>query len=136
MRQMSLLFAAVLGCGSGSASTSQLQLLFASGDSGAGDAPAVHMRAGETRIVELVAVGTSSGPVGFLGRDLPSFAALQGPLLTLAPQRVDTGEYDLHLAVTAGHERRDATLHLSVQRFNSAPHWTPFFQAQGFGDDV
>lgn len=103
----------VVACGAGS----HLELQLSSSDlTTDGHTPTVQLRAGETRIVELGAIGAASGPATFSGTSLPAFATLQGPILTLAPQRRDAGDYSLTLMVKAGEESSSADLHLAVTR--------------------
>jgi hypothetical protein len=94
-----------------------------------GAAPSVELRAGETRTVVLLAVGADE-PVKFGSHDLPAFAKLDGPILTLAPQRSDSGDYALTLSAEAGRESTSADLQVHVLRFNTAPRWNPISNFQ------
>src|SRR3954471_11426173 len=128
---------ALAACGSGSTSTSHLALQLTSSEAIDGAAPRIAMRAGETRTVVVVAIG-ADGTVKFAGRELPAFAKLDGPILTLSPQRQDAGDYSLSLSATDGHDSVTAELALSVGRENSAPSWASGneFSFGGFGDDT
>ena len=135
--QFALLLVAI-GCGSGGSSRLSLQLT--SSDSRNSDSvSSIELRAGETRNVVLIAVGTDA-PVTFAGRDLPGFAKLEGPVLTLAPQRADSGEYALTLIAQDGRESSSAALRLHVLRSNTAPRWSPQITllrpSRSLGDDV
>src|SRR6267154_3043213 len=128
---------AIAGCGSGSKSASHLALQLSSSDAVDGAAPRIAMRAGETRTVVVVAIG-ADGTVTYGGRELPAFAKLDGPILTLSPQRQEAGEYSLSLSATDGHDSVTAELALSVARENTAPSWASGneFSFGGFGDDT
>ncbi len=83
------------------------------------------MRAGETRILVLVVIGSAPEEVLFSGTDLPRFATLEGPILTLAPQRPDKGEYLLTLTAASGKLMQSENLDVVVDRLNSPPSWGP-----------
>jgi len=91
------------------------------------------MRAGETRMLALVVVGSVSSPVTYEVKNAPAFATLEGAVLTLSPQRQDAGEYAMDLVATAGRESQTTSLHLTVMRFNSAPR-ASFQYGIRFGD--
>jgi len=112
------------GCGSGSrASGSHLSLQLNSSGPLDAAAPTIEMTAGETRSVVLVAVGADEA-VQFTSDGLPAFAKLEGPILTLAPQRGDGGDYTVTLTATAGRDSSSVALHLHVLRFNTPPRWS------------
>jgi hypothetical protein len=131
----------LIGCGPGTsaAPASHLSLqLISSDSSGGATASKIEMRAAETRTVVLVAVG-ADGPATFSSGNLPPFATLDGPVLTLSPQRPDTGDYSLALTVTAGHDSATADVRLSVLRSNGGPTWAPSFNpilGTGLSDDL
>ncbi len=86
-----------------------------------GGAPTIDLQSGETPLLELIVVGAASGPVQFSAANLPPFATLQGPLLTLTPMRKDAGSYNLKLTASAGSESSSVTLDVIVHRANTAP---------------
>ena len=79
------------------------------------------LEAGQRVLVQLFVVGTVPAPVTFSAVDLPSFATLDGPLLTLAPSRSAKGTYAIELVATAGNASASSTLNIEVTRFNSPP---------------
>jgi putative pyrroloquinoline-quinone binding quinoprotein len=74
----------------------------------------VEMRAGETRTLELVPVGLAADEVSFRAISLPSFATLDGALLTLAPRDADAGSYAIELVATAAGQTGKATVTVDV----------------------
>src|SRR5205814_3622673 len=72
-------------CDSGARQSSFSLTLASSGSVGTDAAPQIAMRAGETRTVDLIVMGTVPQPVTFEGENLPAFAPLAGSLLTLMP---------------------------------------------------
>jgi hypothetical protein len=97
-----------------------------------GGVPTIDLQSGETRLLELIVIGAASGPVQFSAANLPPFATLQGPLLTIAPVRKDAGSYTLTLTASAGSESSGVTLNVIVHRANTAPTVTfAFFPFAG-----
>jgi len=127
----------IAACGSGTTSASHLVLQLSSSDAIDAAAPRIEMRAGETRTVVLLAVGADN-PVAFGGDRLPAFARLDGPILTLAPQRTDEGDHPFRLTATAGHDSSSMDVQLHVSRLNTAPQWhtLDLSSAGGFGDSL
>jgi hypothetical protein len=120
--------AASLSCSQASqASHWNLEVSSSAGSAAAGESLKLDLQTGETTIVGFLVVGSASGPVSFAALDLPAFANLRGPVLTLAPGRADAGEYHVTVTATAGGESQTATLHLIAHRFNSAPRWASAF---------
>jgi hypothetical protein len=130
-----LLTVLFLGCASGTEQHFHLNLPSSVSKSDGG-VPRLEMRAGEIRVLQLLVVGSVPGPVAISAFNPPPFVTLDGPLVTFAPSRQDAGDYQVTLQATSGSETESVTLLVTVGRFNSAPRWTPFFQAQGFGDDL
>src|SRR5438445_6864502 len=98
---------------SGPAPQSPFRLTLASSDAAGNDAaPQIAMRAGETRIVQLIVVGAAPAPVTFAGENLPPFATLAGPILTIAPQRPDQGRYEITLTAWSGSTSESARLQI------------------------
>jgi len=124
---------ALIGCGSGSHAPSfKLNLVSAAAAGENGNSPNIEMRAGEIRLLELVVIGSVSEPVTFATAGAPTFVSLAGPILTLAPQRQDAGNYAFTTTARAGGESQSVTLRLNVLRFNSAPKSS----ASVFGGDA
>jgi hypothetical protein len=124
MRRLALLIVLVAsGCGSKSAPKTFTLQLSTSSVSDAG-LPLISMQGGDTKIIELFAVGASS-PITFSGANLPRFAALQGPILTLSPSRQDAGDFVLTLTATDGSASQSTNLEVLVQRYNTPPTWDP-----------
>ena len=135
MSRATLVILAFVGCGSGSRPPSfKLQLPFSSSSGDTYGSASIEMRAGDTRLLQLVVVGPVPEPIRFATADAPAFVALDGPMLTLSPQRQDAGDYTFTVTGTAGTESESVTLHLSVLRFNSAPKWVPAMLL--FGDST
>jgi hypothetical protein len=113
-----LLLVSAVHCGT--PSPGRLRLEIASATPSDVAAPRITMRTGETKLVQLLAIG-GVGPVTFAARDLPRFATLQGPILTFSPARPDRGEYAMTLIATSGNETASTPLDLVVERDNTAP---------------
>jgi len=124
------LLAAAIGCGSGSPTGSGLKLQLSSASATDDSSGRLQMQAGETRTVVLLAIGADSA-VSFSGHDLPAFASLQGPLLTLSPGRADAGSFSLEFTARSGRESASAMLALDVSRFNTPPTATLWDMAEG-----
>jgi len=126
IRPYKCLLLAVLSCGR---PTEHFRLqLDPSLQSGSSDSAVVKMQTGEIRSIVFALVGSVPGGVTFSAAALPSFATLQGPLLTLSPARADAGEYDVTVIASAGQESASASVHLVVSRTNTAPRlsgWSP-----------
>jgi hypothetical protein len=125
---------AVMGCSSTPGAQFHLELSSSGTSASTGGSVKVQMRAGEIRTVQLLVVGSVPSSITFGANELPEFATLQGPMLTLSPGRADAGEYTITLTATSDGESQSAVLDVVVDRFNNAPTWTPPTLAF-FGDD-
>lgn len=120
--RLSVCAAVAAACGQGSSTERpHFQLALTSQDSSTGSAPATTMTGGDSRVIELLVIGTVSGPVTFSARKLPPFATLKGPLVTLSPARMDAGTFPLEIDATDGRETATAAIDVVVERYNTAP---------------
>ena len=102
MKVLSLLAAgAVVACSGAQTDHFKLQISAPQASTRDGDSTRLQMQAGDKLVVALVGIG-AEGPITYSGKSLPSFAGLDGQLLTLAPARSQAGEYSLNLSATAG----------------------------------
>ena len=124
------LLVAVIGCGVGTPPASRLKLQLSSSTATDGTSSRLQMQAGETKTVVLMAVGADAS-VTFSARDLPAFATLAGPLLTLSPGRADAGSYTLTFTAQSGQDSANAVLDLEVSRFNTPPDEELWGMAEG-----
>jgi hypothetical protein len=130
-----ILLAAMVGCGSGSANQQfQLELSTASESRDAGASRRIEMQAGDTLGIEMLVVGSVPGPVTFTAEGLPSFATLNGPLLELATARSDAGEFSFTVSARSGHSSSSVVVHLTVNRFNNPPRWVLVFPQGMIGE--
>lgn len=91
---------------------------------------AIEMQGGETRQIQLLVIGAEGDQVTFSGQ-LPAFASLTDSLLTLAPRRSDSGEYQIALTATAGGQSTSANLRVIVSVPNTPPNWMPIQTMMG-----
>jgi hypothetical protein len=120
MNRAVIALAVALGCGSKEPAGFRLQM--SGGDTTGGARPAtLTLEGGQTRTVELIVVGSTPAPVTFSGQNLPAFATLDGPLLTISPARTDKGAYDLTVVASSGDQSASSVLRVIVSRSNSAP---------------
>ena len=117
------------GCGPSGhqpAQEAQLQLVVS-------DTP-ITLQAGQTLALQLLVIGAGSEQATISSPDLPPFAVLQGSLLTLSPSRQYEGDYTLTLVATTQSSNASASLHVTVQRPETAPRlW--FFSISGTSGD-
>ena len=126
--------AAALACGQ---PQRHFELQLASGAaSGSGALPVIRMQTGETRIVTFMPVGDVPADVAWSATNLPSFATLDGPLLTLTPARPDAGETVTAVTAKARDASATTSFRIVVERENASPTWNPLFSSYPVADDL
>jgi hypothetical protein len=119
MQRILVALSLAAGCGSGTPAAFHLQM--SNAGTADGEVATLTLQGGETRVVQILVLGSVSAPVTFSGRNLPAFANLDGPLLTISPHRADKGTFDLTLVATAGEQTATGALRVTVTRTNSPP---------------
>jgi hypothetical protein len=121
--QVTICVIVAAGCGQGSSQERQhFHLALSASDSStrSDGVPTMTMTGGDSRVLELVVVGSVSGPVTFSGK-LPPFATLKGPLVTLSPARRQAGTFTLEITASDGKESATSVIEVVVEPYNTAP---------------